>query len=119
MHGKVVTLNKDNNQQGIEINVDQFSTFSVVRVKDWAVDTAKAKPYIRGYADGRFQPERFVTRAEMAALITRVMGMTTNERETMFADVSASHWAQESIQAATKRGISRVIQMEASSRNRR
>ncbi|MEK3826824.1 S-layer homology domain-containing protein [Paenibacillus sp. FSL K6-1558] len=104
VHGKVVTLNKDNNQQGIEINVDQFSTFSVVRVKDWADDTATAKPYIRGYADGRFQPEWFVTRAEMAALITRVTGTVESESKASFTDVRAGHWAYGSIYAATQAG---------------
>ncbi|MCM3136305.1 S-layer homology domain-containing protein [Paenibacillus polysaccharolyticus] len=104
VHGKVVTLNKDNNQQGIEIIVDQFSTFSVVRVKDWADDTAKAKPYIRGYADGRFQPERFVTRAEMATLITRVQDTSSASMETSFTDVKAGQWAYDSISAATKAG---------------
>ncbi|SCZ11037.1 S-layer homology domain-containing protein [Paenibacillus polysaccharolyticus] len=104
VYGKVVTLNKDNNQQGIEINVDQFSTFSVVRVKDWADDTATAKPYIRGYADGRFQPEWFVTRAEMAALITRVTGTVESESKASFTDVRAGHWAYDSISAATQAG---------------
>jgi hypothetical protein len=104
VHGKVVTLNKDNNQQGIEINVDQFSTFSVVRVKDWADDTAKAKPYIRGYTDGRFQPEWFVTRAEMAALITRVTGTVEAKSEASFTDVKGGHWAYDSISSAVQAG---------------
>ncbi|WP_434748136.1 S-layer homology domain-containing protein [Paenibacillus amylolyticus] len=104
VHGKVVTLNKNNNQQGIEIKVEQFSTFSVVRVKDWADDTAKAKPYIRGYVDGRFQPEWFVTRAEMAALITRVTGTVEDESEASFTDVKSGHWAHDSISAAAKAG---------------
>ncbi|PZT52942.1 S-layer homology domain-containing protein [Paenibacillus silvae] len=104
VHGKLVTLNKDNNQQGIEIHVDQFSTFSVVRVKDWAGQTTQAQPYIRGYADGRFQPERFVTRAEMAALMIRVSGTAEAESEASFADVKANHWAESSIMAAVQAG---------------
>nr|WP_186323215.1 S-layer homology domain-containing protein [Paenibacillus xylanexedens] len=104
VHGKLVTLNKDNNQQGIEIHVDQFSTFSVVRIKDWAGQTTQAHPYIRGYADGRFQPERFVTRAEMAALMIRVTGTAEAESEASFADVNANHWAESSIMAAVQAG---------------
>ncbi|MDM5280010.1 S-layer homology domain-containing protein [Paenibacillus silvae] len=104
VHGKLVTLNKDNNQQGIEIHVDEFSTFSVVRVKDWAGQTTQAQPYIRGYADGRFQPERFVTRAEMSALLIRVTGTAEAESEASFADVKANHWAESSIVAAVQAG---------------
>ncbi|WP_342554109.1 S-layer homology domain-containing protein [Paenibacillus sp. FSL R7-0652] len=107
VHGKLVAVNKDNGQQGIEISVDQFSTFSVVQVKDWKDHTSDAKPYIRGYADGRFQPERFVTRAEMTALITRVLDASSVESETAFTDVKAGHWAYDNISAAANAGYVR------------
>ncbi|MGX1831370.1 S-layer homology domain-containing protein [Paenibacillus taichungensis] len=103
VHGKRVTLNGDN-QQGVEIEVNKFSTFSIVKVKDWTDNTLKAQPYIQGYTDGSFRPERNVTRAEMATLITRILGTSTLEGSHEFTDVTSSHWAQASISAAAQSG---------------
>ncbi|SLK07736.1 MULTISPECIES: S-layer homology domain-containing protein [unclassified Paenibacillus] len=103
VHGKRVTLNGDN-QQGVEIEVNKFSTFSIVKVKDWTDNTLKAQPYIQGYTDGSFRPERNVTRAEMATLITRILGTSTLEGSHEFTDVTSSHWAQAAISAAAQSG---------------
>ncbi|WP_340015565.1 S-layer homology domain-containing protein [Paenibacillus sp. FSL K6-1318] len=103
VHGKLVTLNSDN-QQGVEIEVDHFSTFSIVKVKDWTDNTLKAQPYIQGYADGSFRPERSVTRAEMATLITRILGTSITEGNHTFKDVKSTHWAQSAIAAAAQSG---------------
>ncbi|MFB8376867.1 S-layer homology domain-containing protein [Paenibacillus taichungensis] len=103
VHGKRVTLNGDN-QQGVEIEVNKFSTFSIVKVKDWTDNTLKAQPYIQGYTDVSFRPERNVTRAEMATLITRILGTSTLEGSHEFTDVTSSHWAQASISAAAQSG---------------
>ncbi|SHN79197.1 S-layer homology domain-containing protein [Paenibacillus sp. ov031] len=103
VHGKRVTLNGDH-QQGVEIEVNKFSTFSVVKVKDWTDNTLKAHPYIQGYTDGSFRPERNVTRAEMATLITRILGTSTLEGSHEFTDVTSSHWADAAISAAAQSG---------------
>ncbi|MCL6664240.1 MULTISPECIES: S-layer homology domain-containing protein [Paenibacillus] len=104
VHGKLVNLDS-NNQQGVEIEVDQFSTFSIVKVKDWTHNTLNARPYIQGYVDGSFRPERSVSRAEMATLITRVLGGTsTTEGNHTFKDVKSTHWAQSAIAAAAQSG---------------
>ncbi|MDR9748660.1 S-layer homology domain-containing protein [Paenibacillus taichungensis] len=103
VHGKRVTLNGDN-QQGVEIEVNKFSTFSIVKVKDWTDNTLKAHPYIQGYTDGSFRPERNVTRAEMATIITRILGASTLEGSHEFTDVTSSHWAQAAISAAAQSG---------------
>ncbi|MFS0859093.1 S-layer homology domain-containing protein [Paenibacillus taichungensis] len=103
VHGKRVTLNGDN-QQGVEIEVNKFSTFSIVKVKDWTDNTLKAHPYIQGYTDGSFRPERNVTRAEMTTIITRILGASTLEGSHEFTDVTSSHWAQAAISAAAQSG---------------
>ncbi|MDR6726815.1 hypothetical protein J2W91_005339 [Paenibacillus amylolyticus] len=103
VHGKLVTINNDN-QQGIEIQVNKFSTFSVVKVKDWTDNSLKAQPYIQGYTDGSFRPERNVTRAEMATLITRITGASTLKGSHPFTDVNSSHWAESAISAAAQSG---------------
>ncbi|WP_405155123.1 S-layer homology domain-containing protein [Paenibacillus sp. FSL K6-0108] len=103
VHGKRVTLN-GNHQQGVEIEVNKFSTFSIVKVRDWTDNTLKAQPYIQGYTDGSFRPERNVTRAEMATLITRILGTSTLKGSHEFTDVTSSHWAQAAILAAAQSG---------------
>lgn len=103
VHGKRVTLNGDH-QQGVEIEVNKFSTFSIVKVKDWTDSTLKAQPYIQGYTDSSFRPERNVTRAEMATLITRILGTSTLKGSHEFTDVTSSHWAQAAISAAAQSG---------------
>ncbi|SEL15427.1 S-layer homology domain-containing protein [Paenibacillus sp. OK003] len=103
VHGKKVTLNGDH-QQGVEIEVNKFSTFSIVKVKDWTDSTLKAQPYIQGYTDSSFRPERNVTRAEMATLITRILGTSTLKGSHEFTDVTSSHWAQAAISAAAQSG---------------
>ncbi|PWW42012.1 MULTISPECIES: S-layer homology domain-containing protein [Paenibacillus] len=103
VHGKKVTLN-GNHQQGVEIEVNKFSTFSIVKVKDWTDNTLKARPYIQGYMDSSFRPERNVTRAEMATLITRILGTSTLKGSYEFTDVTSSHWAQAAILAAAQSG---------------
>ncbi|RAI88180.1 S-layer family protein [Paenibacillus pabuli] len=103
VHGKKVTLN-GNHQQGVEIEVNKFSTFSIVKVKDWTDNTLKARPYIQGYMDSSFRPERNVTRAEMATLITRILGTSTLKGSHEFTDVTSSHWAQAAILAAAQSG---------------
>ncbi|MNW60248.1 Cellulosome-anchoring protein precursor [compost metagenome] len=45
-----------------------------------------------------------MTRAEMAALITRVTGTVESESKASFTDVRVGHWAYDSISAATQAG---------------
>ncbi|WP_219641102.1 Ig-like domain-containing protein [Cohnella sp. CFH 77786] len=61
--------------------------------------------YILGYPDGKFHPERTLTRAELAAIIARLInGGGTNEKAN-YADVPANHWASGYIRIVTDNGI--------------
>ena len=86
---------------------------SSVRYKDvperhWAaeaVSAATAAGVFQGYADGSFQPDRPISRAEMAAVIVRFMEATPLVSEQApFSDVPAGHWAAGSIWRAKERG---------------
>lgn len=61
---------------------------------------------ISGYPNGTFRPNASVTRAEFAALLTKVFSEIQPVREAIgFKDVSARHWAYSAIQFATRAGF--------------
>jgi uncharacterized repeat protein (TIGR01451 family) len=62
--------------------------------------------YIKGYPDKTFKPEKEVTRAEIATMFARIMGLdiSTNYTQT-YDDVSPKHWAAASIEAVSRAGI--------------
>jgi len=60
---------------------------------------------IAGYADGRFLPDRLVTRAEMAVMIAKAKKLTVPAGTvTPFTDVPAGHWAAPWIRAMANAG---------------
>jgi uncharacterized repeat protein (TIGR02543 family) len=63
-------------------------------------------PYIMGYPDITFRPEREVTRAEMAAIFARILGLDlSNPGEPMYSDVSPEDWYFKYVQAVTRVGL--------------
>lgn len=61
---------------------------------------------IGGYPNGTFRPQRILTRAEFAALMTRAFAQLPILREaTLFRDVSPTYWASQAIDWATQRGL--------------
>ncbi|QDH21161.1 glycosyl hydrolase 53 family protein [Saccharibacillus brassicae] len=71
----------------------------------WAAgDLARARQagYLRGLPDGRFEPDRALSRAEAAAVFNRVLGRTLPAAPdaSRWPDVPAGHWALADIEAA-------------------
>ena len=61
---------------------------------------------VSGYNDGTYKPENVVTRAEMAALIVKALGLTPSASATTnFSDVPATHWASGYVAYANSLGI--------------
>lgn len=82
----------------------------VVRFTDttyhWAkasIDVLIAKGLLAGYSDGTFRPNAGLTRAEAIKVIAAYMGL--EGKESSFADVSSTHWANKLIGAATEAGL--------------
>ncbi|WP_193726593.1 invasin domain 3-containing protein [Paenibacillus guangzhouensis] len=59
---------------------------------------------VEGIDDGRFAPNAAVTRAELASLLTRALGLTANQ-EAAFRDVSKASWYNEAVAAVQANGI--------------
>ncbi|WP_438448405.1 S-layer homology domain-containing protein [Gorillibacterium sp. sgz5001074] len=93
-------------------------TFGDILPGDWyydAVETASAQGLINGYASGNgsrvFRPENVITRAEIAAIYSRVLdrvkqpAAVPSRKEPDFRDVAPDHWARASIGRLYQWGI--------------
>jgi len=65
------------------------------------------KKILEGYPDGTFGPQRLITRAEMAAVVCRMINVKLNTQnlKSPFADVPDNHWAIPYIVAASNEKI--------------
>ena len=69
-----------------------------------AVETWSGYGVLKGYPDGSFQPDGTITRAEMAAVLDRVMGYQ-NTVENTFTDVPDKAWYAQSVFHLVAEGI--------------
>lgn len=71
-----------------------------------ALQVCTALGIITGYDDGSIKPESTVTRSEMAAIVLRMLNLTSvSTYQNVFTDVTAEHWAANTIQTAVEQGI--------------
>ena len=73
----------------------------------WAkasIEKMTAKGIINGYSDGTFKPEQSVTRAEMAKMISVLLGLGTDGKS-IFEDVADGEWFSGYVAAAAQSGI--------------
>ena len=80
------------------------SSFSDIKDGAWccrAVSTLTNMCIIKGYTDGTFQPNKSITRAELATIIARFAKLDVNTKT--FSDITG-HWAQKSIELAAGNG---------------
>jgi hypothetical protein len=67
--------------------------------------TSIDQPFFVGFTDGKFHPERYLTRAEAAAVVSRVLNLSDDSSlEQPYADVGAQHWAKGHISKVTHAG---------------
>lgn len=72
--------------------------FSDVPYGFWAykeISSSSDNHYMSAYPDGKFLPDKFVTRAEYATMIVKAIGQENIEvdKTYSFDDINASHWA--------------------------
>lgn len=87
---------------------EQYTTtagnFTDVKAGMWcnrAIATLTNMGIIKGYTDGSFQPNKSITRAELATIIARFAKLDVNTKT--FSDITG-HWAQKSIELAAGNG---------------
>ncbi|MBM7568599.1 DUF2252 family protein [Paenibacillus sacheonensis] len=69
-----------------------------------AIGALKAAGLAAGYADGTFKPDQAISRAEIAALLAKVITFGQGSSAASFSDVNG-HWAAQAIQALANAGI--------------
>ena len=84
-------------------SVTDFSDFPTGWSKE-AMTAAVDNGLMIGKADGRIHPEDNLTRAELAAFVTRAFGATLMSDISAFTDVTAADWFYESVAKAVKMG---------------
>ena len=87
-------------------NWNQVSGFSDVKRSAWynnAVSTLTKAGILKGYEDGTFQPDGYITRAEFATIAIRFFS-GVYEGEDLFPDIKG-HWAQDYINNAANKGL--------------
>lgn len=80
------------------------SSFSDIKDGAWccrAIATLTNMGIIKGYTDGSFQPNKSITRAELATIIARFAKLDVNTKT--FSDING-HWAQKNIELAAGNG---------------
>ncbi|NLY92022.1 MAG: S-layer homology domain-containing protein [Firmicutes bacterium] len=88
----------------------QFSDTEEHWAEEYIAALAKAE-IITGYPDGKFKPEAPITRAEMVAMLTRLLKVGTEEEQytidfaPTYPDLAEEHWAFYQIELAAKLGL--------------
>ena len=76
-----------------------IAQYSDVKVNDWFADSVmklSSKGILTGYPDGTFKPNRNITRAEFANIVSKYIKNPKAANET-FVDVPMNHWAKNAI----------------------
>ncbi len=88
--------------------VTPAGAFTDIDSVEWAKESIEALAemgVLNGKGDGTFAPNDKVTREEFIKIIVAAFGLTDDEAECDFADVSADNWSYPYIAAAAKLGI--------------
>ncbi|MCU6710376.1 S-layer homology domain-containing protein [Paenibacillus sp. J5C_2022] len=111
LQGKLVNID-GTDRQGIAFTVNKFSTFSLVyghQLQDYFIEEQAHAPrhaaYMNGYDDGLFQPDKQVTRAEMAVMLSRALELGEAKNGKVFTDMKHDHWAKEAIAQVSAAGL--------------
>ncbi len=104
LKGTVVPLD-DKGGKGISFTVSKFSLFTILHISELSASSFGA-PYLSGYGDGTFRPDQRVTRAEIAAMLSRLLTRDKEQAEDLaYSDVAQAHWAKDHIAKVTKLGL--------------
>ena len=100
--GEVVTY--DGNLLGLQFTILKFSTFTIIDFHNDEPASFHAA-YMRGYPDGTFGPENHLTRAEMAAILSRILEIPDTGSAVRYPDVAPGHWAEKAIAQVSQAGF--------------
>ncbi|MBP2024811.1 S-layer homology domain-containing protein [Peptoniphilus stercorisuis] len=85
-----------------------YSSFKDVKQDKWyaeAIGFMEEKEILKGYKDKTFKPEKSITRAEFASLVSKIIDAETEKDSIEFKDLKENHWAKDDIDTMTSLGI--------------
>lgn len=89
------------NQTG---NNDTFSDIN----EHWArqtIENMAKQNIVSGVGDGKFEPDREITRAEFCTIVCRAFEIDNSDADNVFKDVESESWYKKYVNAAAKAGI--------------
>ncbi|MGQ9513277.1 S-layer homology domain-containing protein, partial [Thermodesulfitimonas sp.] len=100
----------------VVVELGHFSNYAVFGLRKEFTDTAghwaakeigvlSARDVIAGYPDGAFRPGKTITRAELAALIAKFLGLKATATATVFSDVPPDAWYAGAVAAVREKGL--------------
>lgn len=93
---------------GLKFSVSKFSTFTILDMENWPASRQKShEAYMQGYPDGTFRPEQAMTRAELAAVLSRIGAVqaSANAQTAAYKDQNDFQWAAADILKVTSGGL--------------
>lgn len=98
------------------LNLDNGQTISNTGFKDvsdnyWAkrsIDIANEKGIVKGISNDKFNPQEYITRSQMAAILNRIFQFQLSEEQkanSPFKDISVNYWASSHIIALSSNHI--------------
>lgn len=84
------------------LETDITNPFTDVMINHWAYEyilSAYSKGWVKGYPNSVFKPQNSITRAEVVAIVNRMLGRRLDRAEipkdlyTLFPDLKTSHWS--------------------------
>lgn len=81
-------------------------TDSTPKWAEGAIAAAYSRGVVKGYPDGRFAPDAFITRSEMASIMARALSLTGKEVKLSYKDAaSIPEYARASVSEVTRAGV--------------
>ncbi|MCD9026452.1 M4 family metallopeptidase [Cohnella silvisoli] len=102
----IVTIKRNGNS--IYTIIENKKSFADIPKNFWAsadIELLASKSIMKGVTASEFKPNGIVTRAEMASLLTRALGLSPDKKAAAFSDVKPDDWFAGAVGAAAKAHI--------------
>jgi hypothetical protein len=89
-------------------NKENTNVFSDVTSTHWAknyIEYLYNEGIIKGTNDGKFEPDRNITREEVCSILINALGITNNDKDVEFSDVNVNMWFYKSVAMSYSAGI--------------